>query len=427
MSKPFNGKWDPCGCPLDTRLQIHIVNYSDRPHECMAGLPGEHTKHYVCDPAAYESLHKEPPDTVLGRWVRKRLQEQRLYCAQPPTLPGLPPPRCETPPEPLVQHFGGGSSAVSMLIPHFSPTGAGFEFTNSAAGNTPRTSRKLMLSGTPASSGRPWTASPTLSRFDQCTHSPASTLCTPWSSRSGRLIPNSPCAGAKQTILAGTVMSPCTPRSGRPMPCSPRSPDSPCSYKTCVVHKAPMKMPTKWKHVDWDKLARKPLQEGWRPWRPQERLVERRDGTLPFMTVEQYERNLSEFFVWLRVREPWRQKKLRTTAEAFILACDDGAEAKGMMFKVDRIFVTRSHEFHILVRDSWKLVGNFISKRLKIRDDQVGDIRRVVDIEMDAKAVFNCDHKVCRQRHKHGRAHQHGRPATARHIVRSLERSILKL
>lgn len=145
------------------------------------------------------------------------------------------------------------------------------------------------------------------------------------------------------------------------------------------------------------------------------------------MTVEQYERNLSEFFVWLRVREPWRQKKLRTTAEAFILACDDGAEAKGMMFKVDRIFVTRSHEFHTLVRDSWKLVGNFISKHLKIRDDQVGDIRRVVDIEMDAKAVFNCDHKVCRQRHKHGRAHQHGRPATARHIVRSLERSILKL
>ena len=426
MSKPFDGAWDPCGCPIDTSLQIHIIDYSDRPHECMVGLHGEHTKHYVCDPAAYESLHKEPPDTVLGRWVRKRLQEQRLYCVQPPTLPDLP-PRCETPPEPLVQYFGGGSSAASMLIPHFSPTGAGFEFTNLPAWNTPRTSRKLMLSGTPASSGRPWTASSTQWRFDQCMHSPASTLCTPRSSRSGRPMPNSSCAGAKHTILAGKVMSPCTPRSGRPMPCSPRSPDSPCSYKTCVVHKTPTKMPKKWEHVDWDKLARTPLQEGWRPWRPQEKLVKRNDGTSPFLTVEEYERNLSEFFVWLRVREPWRRKKLRKTAEAFMLACEDGAEAKGVMFKVDRIFVTRSHEFHILVRDGWKMVGTFTSETLKI-GDLVGDIRRVMDIEMDAKSVFNCDHKICRQCHKHGRAHQHGvRPATARHIGRSLERSILKL
>lgn len=424
MSKPFDGTWDPCGCPFDTRLEIHIIDYSEGPHECMVGLHGEHTKHYVCDPTAYETLHKEPPDTVLGRWVRKRLQEQRLYCVQPPTLPNLP-TRCETPPEPLVQYFRGGSSA---LIPYFSPIGVGFRFTNSPACNTPRTSRKLMLSGTPASSGRPWTASSTHTTFDQCMHSPASTLCTPRSSKSGRPIPNSSCAGAKHTILAGNLVSPCTPRSGRPMPCSPRSPDSPCSYKTCVVHKTPMKMPKTWKAVDRDKLARKPLHEGWRAWRPQEKLVERNDGTSPFLTVDEYERNLNEFFVWLRVREPWRWKKLRKAAEAFMLACEDGAEAKGVMFKVDRIFVTRSHEFHTLVRDSWKMVGTFTATSLKI-GDQVGDIRRVVDIEMDAKSVLNCDHKICRQRCKHGRAHQHDgvRPATARHIGRSLERSILKL
>lgn len=174
MSKPSNGTWDPCGCPLDRRHQIHTTDFSDRPHKCMVGLHGEHTKHYVCDPAAYERLHKEPPDTVLGRWVCKWLQEQRLYCVQLPTiLPDLH-PHHKTPLEPRIQYFGGGSSAAPALIPHFSPPGVGFEFTNPPASNTPRTSRILMSSGTPASSGRPWTASSIHSRFTQCMHSPGS-------------------------------------------------------------------------------------------------------------------------------------------------------------------------------------------------------------------------------------------------------------
>lgn len=344
--KAEEGIWKLCGCPLDTRHRIRSIDYSFRQHECMLPPVGEHTKHYICDQAAYEDLCQEPPHTELGRWLAKRLSERRMFCAQRPPWP---------PPRQLAE--------------------------NTLRENRYNLDSRRNLQSAPSSY---YSFKDSRQRTSEMGSPGASSTCT--------------------RLTHCKVVTPRTPDSERQLFNSPRSPSSPCSFVSATKS---VSMPKFWRFLD--KLPPRPLKMGWRAWCPDnEKLVV--DGE--FVKVKDYKKVIEDLFLWLRVPEAWRRKKLKRTAEAFILACGDNVESRGVLFKVDRVFVTGSHEFHVLVMSVGQMINNYTVKELKL-GHRVGCIRRVFDIEIDAKVAARSKDDIRPHRHLHGCAHQHGkRPCT---------------
>ena len=334
MSKPDDGIWELCGCPLDTRHRIRTIDYSFRQHECILPPVGEHTKHYICDPTAYEALCQEPPHTELGRWLAKRLTERRMFCAQRPPWP--PPHQLEYTPRENPLGTRNLQSAPSSIY--------SFDSQQSI----------LEMGSLKASS--------TCTRLTHC-----------------------------------KVVTPRTPDSGHQPPNSSRSPSSPRSFVSATKS---VPMPKFWGFLD--KLPPRPLKKGWRAWCPDnEKLVVDRK----YVKVKDYKKVIEDLFLWLGVPEAWRRKKMKKTAEAFILACGDHVESRGVLFKVDRVFVTGSHEFHILVMSVGQMINDYMVKELKL-GHRVGYIRRVFDIEIDAKVAVRSKDEIRPHRHLHGYAHQ---------------------
>lgn len=109
--------------------------------------------------------------------------------------------------------------------------------------------------------------------------------------------------------------------------------------------------------------------------------------------VEEYDMNLSMFFLYVNMKNPVKQEEMKESLEGWVMACgEDDCLIKGKHpSKLDRCFVTNNREFFAYLWAAGDKLDFFL-RDLKIRG-RMRHLRRLMDIKVDARVrTGGCGH-----------------------------------
>jgi hypothetical protein len=120
------------------------------------------------------------------------------------------------------------------------------------------------------------------------------------------------------------------------------------------------------------------LPRGWRHWAPTNAQLNFSDEN----SVEDYQMSLDSFFLYLNIKDPVQQARMREGIEAWTMACGDALKGKHSSIH-DRCFVTSSGELFAYLLAAGDQLNNYL-KDLKL-SRRPRHLRRLADLQIDAK------------------------------------------